>query len=35
MNKLIAKEKEEHLDRLEIGKLLSDYLELFKKSLEE
>lgn len=35
MNRLIAKEKEEQMDRVEINKLLNDYLQLFKKSLDE
>ena len=35
MGRLLAKEKEEQMDRIEINKLLNDYLQLFKKSLEE
>lgn len=30
---MIAKEKEEQLDRIEIGKLLQDYLDLYKKDV--
>lgn len=35
MSRLLAKEKEEQTDRIEINKLLNDYLQLFKKSLQE